>query len=144
MKYSVIAESYEKIEATTKRLEMTDYLVELLKKTPIDIIDKGVYLTQGKLYPDFTGIEMGVAEKLALRAVAKATGYTEKQIAGDLKETGDLGITTQRFLTKKAQAVLFKEPLTVRKVYEQLDKMAKASGSGSMDQKIDILAGLLG
>ena len=80
MKYSVIAESYEKIEATTKRLEMTDYLVELLKETPNDIIDKVVYLTQGKLYPDFAGIEIGVAEKLAIRAVAKATGYTENQI----------------------------------------------------------------
>jgi DNA ligase-1 len=143
LKYSVIAESYEEIEATTKRLEMTDYLVELLEETPSDIIGEVVYLTQGKLYPDFVGIEIGVAEKLAIRAVAKATGYTEKQIAGDLKETGDLGTTTQRFLKKKAQVILFREPLTVRKVYEQLDKMAKASGPGSIDQKINILAGLL-
>jgi len=143
LKYSVIAESYEKIEATTKRLEMTDYLVELLKETPSDIIGKVVYLTQGKLYPDFIDMEIGVAEKLAIRAAAKATGYTEKQITGDLKGTGDLGTTTQRFLEKKAQVIFFREPLTVRKVYEQLDKMAKASGPGSMDQKINILAGLL-
>ncbi len=143
MKYSIIAESYEKIEATTKRLEMTDYLVELLKETPKDIIDKVVYLTQGKLYPDFVGIEIGVAEKLAIRAVARATGYTEKEIDKDLKETGDLGTTAQRFLEKKTQATFFRQPLTVRRVYEQLDKMAKASGPGSMDQKISLLAGLL-
>jgi DNA ligase-1 len=143
LKYSVIAESYEKIEATTKRLEMTDYLVELLKETPSDVIGEVVYLTQGKLYPDFIDMEIGVAEKLAIRAVAKATGYTEKQITGDLKGTGDLGTTTQSFLEKKAQVIFFREPLTVRKVYEQLDKMAKASGPGSMDQKINILAGLL-
>jgi DNA ligase-1 len=143
LKYSVIAESYEKIEATTKRLEMTDYLAELLKETPNGIIGKVVYLTQGKLYPDFVGVEIGVAEKLAMRAVAKATGYTEKQIAEDLKETGDLGTTAQRFLKKKTQVILFQEPLTVRNVYEQLDKMAKASGPGSTDQKINTLAGLL-
>ncbi len=143
MKYSVIAESYEKIEATTKRLEMTDHLVELLKQTPKETIDKVIYLTQGKLYPDFVGIEIGVAEKLAIRAVAKATGYNEKEIEEDLKETGDLGSTSQSFLKKKTQVTLFQEPLTVRKVYEQLDKMAKASGPGSMDQKINILAGLL-
>ena len=143
LKYSIIAESYEKIEATTKRLEMTDYLVELLRETPNDTIGEVVYLTQGKLYPDFVDIEIGVAEKLALRAVAKATGYAEKQIEEDLKESGDLGTTTQRFLKKKTQVVLFREPLTVRKVYEQLDKMAKASGPGSIDQKISILAGLL-
>ena len=122
---------------------MTDHLVELLKETPKDTIDKVVYLTQGKLHPDFIGIEIGVAEKLAMRAVAKATGYTEKQIEEDLKETGDLGTTTQRFLEKKAQVILFRELLAVRKVYEQLDKMAKASGPGSMDQKISLLAGLL-
>ncbi|MGB9778926.1 MAG: hypothetical protein ACPLW8_05925, partial [Candidatus Bathyarchaeales archaeon] len=34
LKYAEIAEAYEKIEATTKRLEMTDLLVDLLKKTP--------------------------------------------------------------------------------------------------------------
>ncbi len=67
MDYAVIAEAYEKIEATTKRLEMTDLLVDLLRKTPKEIIAKVVYLTQGKLYPDFQGVEMGVAEKLAIR-----------------------------------------------------------------------------
>ncbi len=143
MRYSLIAESYEKIEATRKRLEMTDYLVELLKETPKDIINKVVYLTQGKLYPDFVGIEIGIAEKLAIRAVAKATGYSEKEIEADLKETGDLGTTAQRFLEKKAQAVLFQKPLTVEKVYESLDKMAKTTGQRSMDHKISFLAGLL-
>ncbi|UCE43718.1 MAG: ATP-dependent DNA ligase [Candidatus Bathyarchaeota archaeon] len=143
LRYSAIAESYEEIEATTKRLKMTDHLVKLLSETPYEVIDKVVYLTQGKLYPDFVGIDIGVAEKLAIRATAKATGYAERVIEGDLKQTGDLGNTTQRFLEKKAQVILFREPLTVQKVYEQLDKMAKASGSGSLDQKINLLAGLL-
>ena len=64
MNYLDIAEAYEKIEATTKRLEMTDLLVDILKQTPPDLIAKVVYLTQGKLYPDFAGIEIGIAEKL--------------------------------------------------------------------------------
>jgi DNA ligase-1 len=122
---------------------MTDYLVELLKQTPKDLIDKVVYLTQGKLYPDFIGIEIGIAEKLAIRAVAKATGHSEKEIEEDLTKTGDLGETAQNFSKEKAQAQLFREPLTVRKVYGELDKMAKATGAGSMDQKINLLAGLL-
>ena len=33
-----------------RRVDVTDYLVELLKKTPKDLIDKVIYLTQGKLY----------------------------------------------------------------------------------------------
>ena len=143
MRYSRIADAYEKIEATTKRLEMTDYLVELLKETPTNLIDKIVYLTQGKLYPDFVGIEIGIAEKLAIRAVARATGHREKDIEEDMQKTGDLGETTQKFMKKKTQATFYSIPLTVERVYETLDKMAKSTGSGSVDLKIGLLAGLL-
>jgi len=143
MKYSLMADAYEKIEATTKRLEMTDYLVEFLKKTPKQVIDKVAYLTQGKLYPDFVGIEIGVAEKLAIRAITRATGRSEKEIEEDMKKAGDLGSTAQKFLEKKAQVTFFQQPLTVEKVYEILDKMAKSTGPGSMEQKINLLAGLL-
>ncbi|MBE0512787.1 ATP-dependent DNA ligase, partial [Candidatus Bathyarchaeota archaeon] len=143
LKYSLIADAYEKIEDTTKRLEMTDHLVKLLKDTPKDVIDKVVYLTQGKLYPDFVGIEIGIAEKLAIRAVARATGYREKEIEEDLRKTGDLGETAQKFSEKRTQVSFFPKPLTVERVYETLDKMAKSTGAGSVDLKLSFLAGLL-
>jgi DNA ligase-1 len=138
-----IADAYEKIEATTKRLEMTDLLVEVLKKTPKEIIDKVVYLTQGRIYPDFVDLEIGVAEKLAIKAIARASGRRKSEIEEDLKTTGDLGETAQKFMAKKRQVTFFQQPLTVQKVYETLDKMAKASGSGAVDLKMALLAGLL-
>jgi DNA ligase-1 len=143
LEYSLVAEAYEKIEGTTKRLEMTDYLVDLLMNTAPSLIDKVVYLTQGKLYPDFEGIEIGIAEKLAVRAVAKATGRSEREIEDNLKTTGDLGETTLKFLENKRQMSFFPQPLTVERAYETLDKVAKAAGPGSIDQKISLLAGLL-
>jgi len=141
--YSVIADAYEKIEATTKRLEMTDLLVDLLKKTPKDIIDKVAYLTQGKIYPDFVGLEIGVAEKLAIKALARASGTKESEIEEDLKKTGDIGESAQKFIASKKQSTFFQQALTVQRVYEVLDKMAKASGSGAVDLKTALLAGLL-
>lgn len=143
MKYSLMADAYEKIEATTKRLEMTAHLVEFLKNTPATIIDKVAYLTQGKLYPDFIGIEIGIAEKLAIRAIAKAVGISESTIEAEMKKTGDLGTTAEKFLTKRKQQTFSTQPLTVEKVYDTLDKMAKATGPGSMDTKINQLSGLL-
>ena len=143
MKYAEIADAYEKIEATTKRLEMTDLLVNLLKKTPKDIIDKVVYLTQGKIYPDFVGIEIGVAEKLAIKALARASGINESEIEKNLQKTGDIGETAQQLILNKKQVTFFHQPLTVQRVYETLDKMAKASGPGSVDAKMSLLAGLL-
>jgi len=139
----VIADAYEKIGATTKRLEITDLLVELLKKTPGEVIDKVAYLTQGKIYPDFVGIEIGVAEKLAVKALVKVSGRREAEVEEDLKKSGDIGETTERFVVKKKQVTFFQQPLTVQKVYETFDKMAKASGSGAVDLKVSLLAGLL-
>lgn len=144
MKYSAIAEAYEKIEATTKRLEMTDRLVDLLQNTPKEIIDKVAYLTQGRVYPDFVSIEIGVAEKLAMKALARASGRKETDIEEDLKKSGDIGETAQKFMASKRQVTLMpQQALTVNRVYETLDKMARASGSGAIDQKTALLAGLL-
>ncbi len=147
MEYAAIAETYSKIEATTKRLEMTDYLVELFKKTSPDVIDKVIYLTQGKLYPDYMGIELGIAEKLAIKALSRTTGIGEAQIAELLKKHGDLGIVAENTIRGRKQMTLFsfeeEEKLTVEKVYENFDKIARAEGEGSQEKKIQYLAELL-
>jgi DNA ligase-1 len=143
LNYSVIADAYEKIEATTKRLEMTSLLVDLLKATPKDLIAKVVYLTQGKIYPDFVGLEIGVAEKLAIRALSRASGRKESEIEADLRKSGDIGETAQSFLSKKTQVTFGQKTLTVERVYETLDKMAKTTGSGAVDTKMSLLCGLL-
>jgi len=143
LRYSLVADAYEKIESTTKRLEMTDLLVDLVKTTPKEIINKVVYLTQGRIYPDFVSLEIGVAEKLAIKALARASGRKESEIEEDVKKSGDIGETAEKFIADKTQATFFQQPLTVQKVYDTLDKMAKASGSGAVDMKTALLAGLL-
>jgi DNA ligase-1 len=143
LQYAVIADAYEKIESTTKRLEMTNLLVGLLKNTSKDVIDKVVYLTQGKLYPDFAGIEIGVAERLAIKALSRASGVKESEIEESIKKTGDIGETAQAIMSSRRQATFFQKSLTVQRVYETLDKMAKTSGAGAVDSKMAHLAGLL-
>ena len=43
MNFSVLAEAFEKMENTTKRLELTDHLVDLFRATPPETISKIVY-----------------------------------------------------------------------------------------------------
>ncbi len=80
MNFSIIAEAFQRMETTTKRIELTDILVELLKSTPNKLIAKVVYLLQGILRPNFEGLELGIAEKLAIRAIAKSSGASVKKI----------------------------------------------------------------
>ena len=143
MKYVKLAEVFDEIEATSKRLEMTDLLVKLIKDTPRDEISKFVYLLQGKLYPDYLGVELGIAEKLLIKAVAEIAGKSENLVDGDFKKSGDLGLTVEKLLQRKSQATLVKRPLTVSSVYDTFDKIAHAAGSGSVDLKIRLLRSLL-
>src|SRR5437667_4521099 len=117
MFYSRMVETYQEIEATTKRLEITKLLVDLLKETPSEIVDKVVYLTQGKLYPDYLGIEIGIAEKLAIKTLAIVTAAKEARIADEYKRRADLGAAAEALLSAKTQVGLRNEPLTA----EELD-----------------------
>ena len=143
MKYVELANAFEKIDATTKRLEMTSLLVELIKKTPKEELSKVVYLIQGKLYPDYEGVELGLAEKLLMKSVAQVTGRTERAIEVDFKKTGDLGNTIEKLVQKRSQTTLSKRPLTVESVYGTFDKIAHAGGSGSVEMKVRLLTSLL-
>ncbi|MCD6369392.1 MAG: ATP-dependent DNA ligase [Thermoproteales archaeon] len=151
MKYSILADLFERIENTTKRIEMTALLVELFKKTPSDVVDLVVYLTQGKLRPDYEGVELGLGEKLVMRAITLASGGSLKDIENMYKKLGDLGLVAERVLaTPKTGSILSflgidesSRELTVKRVYNTLLKIAKASGEGAQDAKISLLTGLL-
>lgn len=143
LKFIKLVETFEKVEATTKRLEMTSLLVELVKGTPKGELGRVVNLLQGKLYPDYVGVELGVAEKLLTRAIAEVTGKSETIVEADYKKTGDLGLSVEQLLGKKSQSTLSQQALTVKSVYETFEKIAKASGSGSIETKVRHLISLL-
>ncbi|MCV0409667.1 ATP-dependent DNA ligase [Nitrosopumilus sp.] len=143
MEFSILAESFYKMESTRKRLELTQFLVELFENTPHDIISKIVYLLQGKLRPDFEGIELGVAEKLAIRAISKSSGIPIKKIEDEYRKGGDLGQAASIILEQKTQTTFLVEDITIERVYETLFKIAKLEGSRSQDMKMKYISSLL-
>jgi len=150
MKFSVLADTFERMEKTKKRLELTDFLVSLFKNTPNDLVAKIVYLIQGKLRPDFDGIEIGVAEKLVIRAVYRSTAIEIKKIEEAYRKDGDLGHAVSKLIEQKTQTTLFDESSkaenqTVELVYDSLYKISELEGSGKnvLDKKMNYVASLL-
>ena len=143
MKFAEITDCFRRMECTTKRLELTDILVELLKKTPIEVVVKVVYLIQGKLRPNFEGVELGIAEKLAMKSISKSSGLTIKKIEDDYKSGGDLGITAANIMEQKTQTTFSAEAVTLERVYDTLLRIAKLQGKGSQDMKIKYISSLL-
>ena len=143
MDFAPVVEAFEQMEQTSSRLALTEYLVGLLKKTPSAIIDKVTYLIQGKLYPDYEGIELGVAEKMVVRAIASSSGKDQSQIERIYKKTGDLGDAAGEAMKSKSQSTLFSEPMTVERVYSTFDRVARTAGPGSQETKLRLISSLL-
>jgi len=143
MEFSIISEIFEKMEKTSKRTELTEILVELLQKTPKKIIPIIVYLLQGVIRPNFEGIELGIAEKLAIRAISKSSGLPIKKIEDSYRDSGDLGITASNILKSKTQTTFTAEKITIERIYETLFKIAKLEGKGSQDLKMKYISSLL-
>ena len=143
MEFSIIAKTLENMEGTTKRLELTDFLVGLFKETPQDLLPKIVYLIQSKIRPDFEGIELGMAEKLAIRSLSKSSGTPVKKIQEIYQDDGDLGHSAEKILQLKKQTTFVNEPITLERVYDTFFKIAKTEGKGSQDMKIKYISSLL-
>ena len=143
MEFAILAETFSKMESTRKRLELTQFLVELFEKTPKETISKIVYLLQGKLRPDFEGIELGVAEKLAIKSISKSSGIPIKKIEEEYRKGGDLGHAATKILEQKTQTTFLVEDITVERVYETLFKIAKLEGNRSQDMKMKYISSLL-
>ena len=142
MQYAELAAVYERLEATTKRLEMRAILAELFRPLSSPLLGEVLYLSQGVLRPEYEGVELGVADSLARRAVALATGVAEGTVARRTEETGDLGTTAQELISAQRKLAVG-APLSVRDVYSELESIARAKGDGSQEAKVRTLVDLL-
>ena len=144
MLYDTLVETYEKLEATTKRLEMTEILAQLFREAEPDEMAEVIYLTQGKIHPDWTGKpEIGMAEKSIIEAIMKATGSPKARIEQLIAETGDIGHATEAAIRQKKVASFVGKKPTVSEVYNTLDAISNESGQGSSARKVDRLVKLM-
>jgi DNA ligase 1 len=141
VRYEVVAEAYRDLEQSTARLELIGRLAGLFTQTPTTLLPTVALLCQGQIAPDFAGVELGLAERLAARAVAQAAGTSAEQVLASARETGDLGLTAEQLL--KAGAGSRPASLQVEAVFEGLHQVAQAQGAGSQGRKLAGLVGLL-
>ncbi len=142
MRYAELAGLYAKLEKTTLKTLKTRLVSDFLKRTPDELLNVVPYLVLGKVFPDWDERELGVGEKLLMKAVSTATGISEREIENSVKDTGDLGESIALALKTKKQRSFFSQPLTIKRVYETFVKVAEVSGSGSQEKKLKYLANI--
>ena len=142
MKFIDFSDYLMKIERISSRLEMTYLLADIFKKIDLEEVDKAIYLLQGKLLPEYYGVEIGIGERFVVEAISISSGYQKEVVDNYYKKTGDLGIVAEQLISKRRQSSLSFKELSIKDVYTTLLKIAKTTGSGSQTLKIRYLVEL--
>lgn len=143
MKYSLLADLFEKLSNTNSRLEKTSMLAHFIKETPQESISEVILLLQGRVFPEWDGRKIGIAGKLALKAVSLATGHSLQEVQVSFVKKGDIGEAVQELTSTKRQQTLFSSDLEVSEVFSSLQKIASYEGNKSQDVKLAELNKLL-
>ncbi|MFO7710887.1 MAG: ATP-dependent DNA ligase [Candidatus Woesearchaeota archaeon] len=138
MRYEELAQLYDSLSSTSKRLEKINLLSRFLKKADGSIL----LLLQGRVFG--SGDEkIGVSEKTVIKAIALSAGIDEAKINQSWKSHGDLGSAAAELIGKKSQSTLFSQPLTVKKVHKNLQALARMTGTGAVNHKTKLISELL-
>ncbi|OGJ37497.1 MAG: hypothetical protein A2383_00540 [Candidatus Pacebacteria bacterium RIFOXYB1_FULL_39_46] len=159
MTFFTFAQHLKKIEAVSARLEITRLLSQLFSELKIKEIPPAIYLSLGRLVPQYQSLEFQLSTKMILRALTKHLAHHpdiygangsmsnlfnetdeslyEERVNKLYKQTGDIGETTEQLLSLGDKEGLKPDLL---EVYEQLVQIAKEGGTGSQERKI---AGLI-
>lgn len=143
MDYADLVKIYTGLESTSKRLEKTNILSTALKDLSSDEIRQVIYLLQGTVFPPWSPQKVGVAERLVIRALQLSFGESEQVIEGLWKVEGDLGEVAEILAAKKKQTTLSSVRLSIKKVFENIEKLSLLEGSGTVDRKVQLMAELL-
>lgn len=142
MHYSEFVNLYESLAKTSSRLEKTSILAEFLKKLK-NHPPEYIYLLKGRVFPDYDPREFGISDKLVIKAIVKASGAKEQEILKHFRKIGDVGEIAELLINKRKQSTLFSSKLEVKKVFENLKKLMKIEGKGSVERKLSLISELL-
>ena len=143
MKYQELVNIYSQLESTTKRLEKTEIISNFLKKLDGETLSEVGLLILGKVYPSWSDEEIGIGNKLLMKAVAEATGTTIEKVEDSVRDEGDIGLACIKLFKNKTQQTFFSKPLTIDFVFNSLRKLSTISVNKSTNRKISILLELL-
>jgi DNA ligase-1 len=144
MKFIEFSRYLQRLEETTKRLEMIDILTELISALDVEETDKAIYLASGYVKAPFESVRFNIAEKMMFRIIEQTFSTPQKpdirkEITKIYTDTGDLGNVV--FELKKSMKK-HEEPI-ISEVYSRLYEIAQITGTGSQDLKISKTSGLI-
>jgi len=139
-KLSKLAEVFTHLEKTSSSLAMIDILADFFSKISPEEAKIAAYLLRGELGPSYEGLEIGLADKMVMRAISRSANIDVEKVESLFQKTGDLGLVIEKLYEAKLRKIT---NLTIKEVFEKLIEIARISGEGSQEKKLILLIDLL-
>lgn len=129
MEFKTVAQSFNEIDKTRSRTEITQLLAELLKAATPQEAQQLSYLSLGSLNPPYIGTQFNIAQKSMVKVIAQLLGQSEQWVKEKVEKIGDLGSVLEDHEWDG------KGTVSVDDVYQALGEIEALSGTGSQEQK---------
>lgn len=173
MQFKLFSEKLANLEKTDSRLEMMYQLADLYTQIDVSEIKAASYLMQGSLVPAYLSLEFQLSIKTVLKALATIHSefsesfgeglglFGDTDISSSLetvtkkyKSSGDIGEVAFEIVQDFHESLIQSESsmqsekndeneFSILVVYEKLVEIAKESGTGSQERKLQKLVSLL-
>ena len=132
-----LAEVLEAVSQTSSRLQKIDLLAGYLRSLTDDELRIACTYFTGATFPAGDGRALNVGWSAIVDALLDVTGRLPEAMHESYLAHGDLGSVAYELLTHKATTSLFSAPLTLETVHGTFERMARATGGGSRQVKLD-------
>jgi len=141
-----LCELCEKLEETSSRNAMIALVAEFLRGLSEDELPIAVRLIIGDVFPTWDQRELEVSGATLVKIIKRVLGIDDRGFLEAFNRTGDFGSAVKLLFEKTKplrQTLLVARPLTIKEVYDGLESIAEAKGSGSRRKKERALEALL-
>jgi DNA ligase-1 len=133
----------EKVRQTSSKNAKVAAIAEYLSGLDDASLPPAVLYLSGSAFPKGSGLALNVGFSTIMRSLSEIALLKPEEIQKIYLKHGDMGALAEHAVSKKHQSPLVSQQLLLTDLYDQLRKIADASGSGAAESKRKILTGLL-
>ncbi|MCK4477413.1 ATP-dependent DNA ligase [Candidatus Bathyarchaeota archaeon] len=145
--FRTLAELCEKLESTTKRKAMVNWVALFILQLETEEIEPAISMLMGRVFPRCDQRVLEISWMTISTTIRKITNIDNNMFSQAFSKTGDLGDATRIIFEEgkiRKQAMLFQKQLTILEVQRTFEAIAEATGTGSREKKERLLETLLG
>jgi DNA ligase-1 len=145
--FTALAELGEKLEATRKRLVMTNLVADFLAGLETEEMEPAVSMLLGRPFPKSSPRTLEVSWATLSDTIRRITGVEWRVFEDAFRRSGDIGSATKAVFESsrvRRQTALFQSALTLMEVRRSFEAISDAGGYRSREKKERLIAALLG